>query len=212
MNFITSVLLCCLLTTISYAQTETWELRSDKDGILAYTKDVPSTKFKEYLVETDITADFSQVLALFKDFESYPDLFPDTGDVKAYIDEPDRHVTYIRFKLPFPIKDRDAVMDQRISFDAEKRLLTIDVQCEAEDYETNKKLIRITDCGGAWEFKDRGDGTIHVKHNFLVDPGGAAPAWIVNSKVTKDPIKTLTSLRELVVQDRYKGKQFDLLD
>ena len=204
-----------ILLTLIYlipcdAQTD-WELKKDKDGILAYTRSREGIKFKEYKVEMEIEATLNQVMAIFKDFDVYTDLFPGTENVKVLHDEPNHHVTYIKFNIPFPARDRDAIFDNRISYVPQMKTLFIDVKCLTEEYETNPKLIQIEFCEGGWRFEDLGNGKLKVVHNLIVDPAGKAPAWIVNSKTVDDPIKTYKSLRKMIKAEKYRGQSFSLL-
>lgn len=189
-----------------------WELEKDTDGILAYTRHRDGIKFKEYKVEMTIDATHDQILSVFKDYDRYPDLFPGTSDVAVMMEEEKHYVTYIKFNLPFPVRDRDALFDNSLSYDAEKDLLRVDVHCLTDEFETNPKLIQITFCDGSWEFTELGNGKMKVVHQLIVDPAGSAPAFIVNSKAVDDPIKTYKALRKLVNESKYKGHTFPLLE
>jgi len=193
------------------AQTD-WKFEREDEGIMAYTRKREGIKFNEYRVEMIIKATFSQVVAVMKDFESYPDIFPGTEDVKVLRQEEDRHVTYLKFDLPFPAKDRDAVFDNRMTYDQKSDALTIDVRCLTDEYPTNENLIQMSFCEGGWKFNDIGDGKLKIVHNLIVDPGGFAPAWIVNKKSVDDPIKTFKSFRKMVTLPKYRGRSFSLLE
>lgn len=210
-NLILPFILIISFTCLAQEGYTEWELKKEKDGIKAHTRKRPGIKFNEYLVEATIEADFNQLMAIFKDFDSYTSIFPGTEDTKVYLDEGNEYVTYIKFDIPFPARDRDAVFMNELSFDKDNRILSIAVQCDPDQYETNKKLIRITFCEGGWEFKDIGNGQIAIRHNLIVDPAGMAPAFIVNSKTVDDPIKTIQSIREKIGNDKYKGHDFELL-
>jgi len=193
------------------AQTP-WELQKDEDGIEAYTRSRPGIKFKEYKVEMTMDATHSQILALFKDYERYPDLFPGTSDAKALLQEDDHYITYIKFNIPFPARDRDALFDNKMKYIAAEKLLQIDVDCLTDEYETNDDLIQIRFCEGVWKFQDIGGGKMKVVHQLIVDPAGFAPAFIINSKTVDDPIKTCKALRKLVNEPQYSGQSFTLLE
>ena len=191
-------------------QTE-WELKKEEEGITAYTRKREGIKFNEYKVSMTLNADLNQVLSLFKDFEVYPELFPGTEGIKVFLDKPDHHVTYIKFNIPFPARDRDAIFDNRISYNKATKKLKVDVKCLTDEYETDESLIQIKFCEGFWEFTDLGNGSLLVEHQLIVDPAGFAPAWIVNSKTVDDPIKTLKSLKLMIKDKKYLGHSFSLL-
>ncbi len=204
------VFLCFAFIYESAAQTE-WEFRREDDGIMAYTRKREGIKFNEYRVEMEIEATLSQVMAIFKDFDVYTDLFPGTEDVKVLKDLPDHHITYIKFDIPFPARDRDAIFDNHISYVSHEKSLYVKVKCLTDEYKTDPKLIQIKFCEGGWKFEDIGNGKLKVIHNLIVDPAGMAPAFIINSKTIDDPIKTYKSLRVMINNDKYRGQSFSLL-
>ena len=207
----TLVLMFLFLFMISgYSQTE-WELKRVEDGITAYTRKREGIKFKEYKVVMELEASLDQILAIFKDFSVYTDLFPGTENIKVLHDEPEHHITYIKFNIPFPARDRDALFDNYLSFDQKEKELKIDVTCLTDEFETNPKLIQITFCDGKWKFKELDNGNLALEHTMIVDPAGKAPAWIVNAKTVDDPIKTLKSLRSRISDNKYRGHSFTLL-
>lgn len=208
---ITIVIFTFLMTFFSFqaeAQSE-WELKKEEEGIVAYTRSRPGIKFKEYKVEMEIDATLSQALAIFKDFPVHTQLFPGTENIKAMLDEEDHYVTYVKFNIPFPARDRDALFDNRLSFDPDSKTLSIYISC-LED-ETDEGLIQIKYCEGSWTFTDIGNGRLKVVNQLIVDPGGFAPAFIVNSKTVDDPIKTFKSLKVMIDDDKYRGHSFSLL-
>jgi hypothetical protein len=42
-------------------------------------------------------------------------------------------------------------------------------------------------------------GNIKVQFQYFADPGGKIPAWLINTFVVKNPYKTLTNLRRLLM-------------
>jgi len=211
-RLIVSFLLTFLLFAMEGQSQTEWELEKEEDGISAYTRKRDGIKFKEYKVEMIIEATHEQILAVFQDFDRYPEIFPGTSDVKLLLDTEDRYVTYVKFNIPFPVRDRDALFDNRITYDASKDLLRVDVQCLTDEFETDDSLIQITFCDGYWEFQELGDGKMRAVNQLIVDPGGFAPAFIVNSKTIDDPIETCQSLRKIVNEQKYSGHSFTLLE
>ena len=215
-NILIMKLFCSLLFLVSFitsdlwGQTE-WEFRKEKDGIKAYTRTREGIKFNESLVTMTLEASVSEMLSLFKDFNSYASIFPGTEDHKVFLDEPSRHITYTKLDIPFPARDRDIVFDNILSYDSKLKKLSIEIQCIPEKYETNSSLIRITVCDGGWEIEDIGNGQIEVKHHMIFDPGGLAPAFIVNAKTIDDPIKTFKSIRKHLSTHPYPERDFELL-
>ncbi len=207
---ITFVIFTFFFTLHLQAQTP-WELEKEDDGIMAYTRSRPGIKFKEYKVHMEMEATLSQAMSLFKDFPVHHKLFPGTEGIKVMMDEGDHYVTYVKFDLPFPARDRDAIFNNVLTFDQRTKTLTTSVTCLDDEYETDPDLIQIKFCEGSWIFEDIGNGMLKVTNQLIVDPAGFAPAFIVNSKTVDDPIKTFKSLRVMIDNDKYRGHSFSLL-
>jgi len=159
-----------------------------------------------------IGATHEQILAVFKDYDRYPDIFPGTSDVKLLLDEGEHYVTYVKFNIPFPVRDRDALFDNTITYNASQDLLRVDIKCLTDEFDTDDSLIQIKFCEGLWEFQQLSGGKMKVVNQLIVDPGGFAPAFIVNSKTVDDPIETCQELRKIVNEQKYSGHSFTLLE
>ena len=193
------------LATICFVHAQgEWKLRKETDGITAFTRKIEGSKFDEYRVETTMDGSLSSFYALMKDFDSYPQFFPDTENIQILKDSPEEHIIYIHTNAPFPAKDRDGVFSNVFSFSDDRELLRIDIACVDDGYVPNKKLIQIKKCGGFWEVRQKSEDEIFVKHQFVADPGGKVPAFIINLKTVQNPIKTLKSIRENISSSKYQ--------
>lgn len=194
------------------AQEPEWEFRKEEDGIKAYTRKHDWSKFDEYRVEMTLKTSVSNILALFKDFDVYPELFPGTATVINHIDEPDQYVNYIIVKTPFPAKNRDGVYVNKLSYDSAAKNLHIDVSCTNEYYQKNSKNIQIENCKGFWDITDIGGGQVKVVQQFVMDPGGVVPAFIINMQTVKNPISTFSAIQKLSSLPKYQNKEFQILN
>ncbi len=205
------MLLCfCFISSSIDAQQE-WKFRKEVEGIKAYTMKHDWSKFDEYRVEAEIEGSLSALLAVFRDYEVYPKLFDGFEKIINHVDEPDRYINYITVKTPFPAKDRDGVYLNEMDYDADKKMLRIEVSCTEQFYNPSRKYIQIKNCQGFWEIKENGNGTLEVVNQFVMDPGGNVPAFIINMQTVKNPIKTILSLRELILLPEYQNQQFEIL-
>ncbi len=195
--------LLCFTFIISTIYAQEWELKKDEQGIKAFTRDYPSLKFNEYLVTTTINAELKSVIAAFTDFSKYDLIYPETKNFKVLKEADNVLISYLRIKTPFPAKDRDGIFKNVFTFDKANNKIHVDVSCITDEYETEKGLVRIPFCKGSWDFVEVSPGKVDVRHQFITDPGGFAPAFIVNAKTVNNPFMTLQVLRELSVQKEY---------
>ncbi len=185
-------------------QAQEWELKKNEKGIKAYTRDYPSLKFKEYLVTTSIPADIKTVITAFTDFSQYHLLYPETADYEVLEKSSELLVSYMRIKTPFPAKDRAGIFQNKFTYNPASKTIYVEISCLNDKHEVASKYIRIPYCTGYWEFKEVEENVVEVKHQFVTDPGGFAPAFIVNAKTINNPFKTLEVLTELSSQEKYR--------
>jgi hypothetical protein len=181
-----------------------WNLRKESDGIYAYTRSLEGSRFDEYRVETTMKGNLESFYALIKDFDSYPEFFADTENIQILKNLPDEHVMYIHTNAPFPAKDRDGVFRNVFRYLPDRDLLRIDISCVNDGYVASKRLIQIKSCGGFWEVTEKNQDEIFVRHQFVADPGGRVPAFIINLKTVQNPINTLKSIRDYIGSPKYQ--------
>ncbi len=68
--------------------------------------------------------------------------------------------------------------------------------------------VRIRSAYGSYLLQPVGEGVTRVTWQQFVDPGGALPAWMVNSMLTDLPFKSLQAFRRLVKKEPYRSTVF----
>jgi len=182
---------------LSMEDSAGWNLRKDKNGIKVYTRDHKNEGILEYLAITTVDATIEKLAEIIHDVENYPDWTEncETASVYKILSDSSR-VEYMTTKVPWPLEDRDVVMEFIVSshtneyFEAILRSVP-DAVPESEDY------VRIHISEGNWIFKEIGENKVEVIHQFLSEPGGNIPMWIVNMFIVSGPYKTLLNLKHL---------------
>ena len=85
------------------------------------------------------------------------------------------------------------------------------MSCVNDFYEPSKKYIQIEHCSGFWNITQLSDGNIDIVHQFVLDPGGFVPSFIINLQTTKNPIKSFKLLKELILLPKYQNQEFEIL-
>ncbi len=206
------LLIITMLLVIGSARAQgVWEHRKSSDDIHAYTRQVESSKFDEFKVIAEFEGTIPAVLAVLKDFEIYPILFDGTKKVVNHVDESHLFINHVFIDTPFPAKDRDAVYKNELTYHPDKRMLKIEVECIDEYYVPRKKYIQMSSCQGQWLIEQINVNTIRLTHQFLMDPGGNVPAFIVNMQTVKNPIKTVKAIKSLVNNEKYRLAEYAIL-
>lgn len=174
-----------------------WVLKKDKSGIQVSTRSVEGSSFEEFKGVTTITnSTLTEVLDVILDVKNYTSLFPDCMNPKILKQDGkfyDIHI--IEVKLPWPVKSRDAIYEQKTTLSADNKKALVSLN-PMPDFAADKDgLLRIQKGTGFWELEEDENRNVKVTYQFHGDPGGEIPAWLANSFVVNQPFETLNNLR-----------------
>jgi hypothetical protein len=119
-------------------------------------------------------------------------------------------IHYQTVVAPWPVDNRDFVVNVRLSQDPASKVITI-ISTSKPDYILKvAEHVRITEFKASWTLSPKKDGTIEVVYQLLVNPGGYVPAWLVNLAVVEGPYETTLHLKEWVMKKKISGSQNSL--
>jgi len=112
-------------------------------------------------------------------------------------------IIYTRVKAPWPVWDRDVVLDTVIKYNADETAVTmkfVDVKgAKAEKFrKTPNKVIRMPNLIGFYKLREISPGKTKILYQAESDIGGSIPTWLVNMASKDLPHITLAKLRERV--------------
>ncbi|NQY68732.1 MAG: hypothetical protein HRT72_13540 [Flavobacteriales bacterium] len=186
---------------ISFSIGQEWELAKDQDGIIVYTKDSETSKFKAFKAITVFECKALSVLyGILKDSERIPEWVTDIESIEIIKRiGTDRTIEYHKVAVPWPFSDRDLVLETSYVFDGEKSF-TKTVDQKLDVVELDEDYVRITTLSGYWLFEQINNEEIKLTYEILADPAGNLPAWVVNMFIVDGPHETLTNLHKMVAK------------
>ena len=174
-----------------------WTMRVTEDGVSVYTRQVEGSAIEECrAVVTLPNTTVTQVLDIILDVKNYPSLFPDCNQAEILLQKGKYYdIHYYAMKAPWPVKDRDAIFESATTVSPDGKRAQV-LQKSAGDYmEEKKNYVRIKKGYASWDLEETEPGNIKVIYQFLTDPGGGIPAWLINSAIVSNPLKTLHNLQ-----------------
>jgi len=188
------------LDTIPNVQTPTssWELKRDKKGIKVYTKNSPETKIKAFKVEALVQAPLDTVLKIMNDVPGYINWQADVS-LTTIVETVDEQEFYYYFTVatPWPFSDRDNVMHTVVSETTDPREVTYTLNGKPEYLAEKEEFVRLPIAKGVWIFTSKDSTRTMINHEFVIDPGGNLPAWLINAKIVDSPFFTVANLVKL---------------
>tara|TARA_B100000497_G_C7695043_1_gene424181 strand:- start:4963 stop:5598 length:636 start_codon:yes stop_codon:yes gene_type:complete len=206
----TGLLLLFLGFMLSVCSQGEWKLRKEKYGVKAYTRSHPDYSISEYKVEAKVNSTIADIISIMTEESSYLKMFKDLEELKFYKQRDDYFELYLVNRAPFPARDRDGYFVSQFSYDSKQQIARIDITCPNSQHH-RKKYIEITRCQGYWQFHQKNEHEVEVIQQFVADPGGFVPGFILNIFLVNNPINTIRDLKILLKEGLFKKKEFEFL-
>ena len=176
------------------AQAEDWQVAKDEDGIKVSLSEVAGSKYKAYRGVTTIKAPVAKIQALQEDVAGACSWIHECKSQKLVDKKGDEAWTYTQFKAPFPVTDRDSILEitttQAADGSVTRKLLEVPTYLPEE-----KGYVRVAQVEGFWKLVPKGADQTEVTYQVHTEPGGSVPSWLANKFVVEAPFNTLKALK-----------------
>jgi hypothetical protein len=194
------ILVCAALPTTVFGSPSGWQLVEDDDGIKVWSLEIPDKDLPGFRGITMVNATIDELLAELLDFKSHPEWMWNTLEsrlVKRLSDT--RAIIYNLVNAPWPVKDRDMVMESDYRFTPDHKALTIRFQQSKDgDVPIPWRVVRVPRIEGFYRFWSESPTRTNVLYQVEVDIGGNVPNFSARRYARKLPYETLEALRERV--------------
>lgn len=195
------------------AHAQGWEKIESRAGVTAYRKSVPGLDLPVIKGVGIVQASVYEILAVMHDTAAFPKWMASCREawlVKEINDY--ERIIYNRTEMPWPISDRDAVIQSKITVDKDKRSVKIaffTVKSSLPRAAEVDGVVRMPMLKGFYLFEVIDENKTRVTYQAQADPGGFIPDWLVEAGSADIPLNTIKSLREQAIAMR--GKYADFL-
>jgi len=200
---------CIILTILIFCFSNAfgqgkWELKKDEDGIQVFTRKAAKGNIKELRVVCELDATKAQLINTLENIEEYNSwVYSNKKSKILKIITPQNIIYYTQSHLPWPIRDRDLIVELNITQTAE--VLNVQAKSLPDYMPKNADYIRVPYSLAVWKVTQAPDNKLKVDYTFSVDPGGNIPTWLVNATLTIGPYNSFAKLREILKAQ--KGQQ-----
>lgn len=203
MKCIIALLLLQFGTLLS--QENEWRLVSDQDSLKIYTRRSAVSAIKEVKIRAQLNCELSEIVAALEDIPSQKDWLIRTKEIR-YVEEiaPGQFSYYLSTDMPFPVKDRDIVVNYRRTYDHATREVAIEYEEIDGGVPMLKSHVRIPDMKASYKLTSPEEGKVSLEYYLYIDAGGILPNWVVNLAITKGPESTMNGLFDIVHSGKYK--------
>lgn len=192
------------------AADDGWVLARDRAGIQVWTRAVPDYPTREFKATTTVKTTLGGLVALIMDTANAPQWVYRTSRIDLLKRDDTKGLFLIQayMDFPWPMSNRDAVMEGSISQDAKGVVTVKSHGVESSVYPVPSGYVRMVDMVGNWRFKPLKDGMVEITMLGRANPGGSIPASVINLLVHETPYKTLQGLRRAVGNEIYQKQSF----
>lgn len=180
-----------------------WEFQGEKDGVKIYHQKTPG--LLHIKLSTLVKAPMSGIAALFSDVDHYRD-----WGYKISVSKLLQRVSplevwyYAKYDFPWPLDDRDIILQSKMEQDPITRKITI-VNTPYPAYLPEKKgVVRIKNTTTRWLFMPGEAGWVYVEQQISTDSAADMPEWLVKMTADTGPRETAKSVRKILQQERYQ--------
>jgi len=195
----TAKILLLFLTAFSLQNENTWKKSLDKDEIVIYTRKVETTSVKEFLAKAEMEGSIKKFKQIMSEVDAYENWMPNVKSAEVIKERSQNDFTYhMKLNAPFPFTDRDVV--QQIIFTQSGQELIMDLVNKPEAIETFSDYVRMPRADGRWTIQQITEDKISINFQYLTDPGGGIPTWLINSFLVKNPHLILLEIKKMMVE------------
>ncbi len=198
-------LLIPILLLLFADRAAAWTVVKERNGIQVKTRKIADSPIAQSLATVTVESKLSPLVALILD----------TDNQYKWIDSVDQSKTlkrvsatqsynYTLSKAPWPVSDRDAVVLTEASQDPVTYVVQIRSHATPDYLPEKKGLVRVKIVDSLWTLTPLPGGEVEISYLLHSDPGGDIPAWLINSMITDQPLRTLKNLRKIIGTAPYK--------
>lgn len=193
------IFMACAVAFTAAVQAKTMDnakLSINKNNIKVWTYQNAQNPVFQYKAETSFDVPIEKAVSLILDVENAVNWVPYMGSVKVLSrdDQKGEFSLYMVFDFPFPLKDRDLVVQGKMRKDAQG-IISIQNKAVKKGYPINPNYVRLTDYEGDWTFQRLGNQKVKVSTYGYANPEGSIPLSFVNMFVQQQPYQMLQKMK-----------------
>jgi len=193
------ILMTCAVAMFATAQAKPLDnakLSMNKNNIKVWTYQNSQNPVFLYKAETIYDTPLEKAVGLILDVDHAVQWVPYMGSVKVLSrdDKKGEFLLYMVLDFPFPLKDRDLVVQGKMVKDAQG-VISIKNKAIDKGYAKNPDYVRLTHYEGDWSFQKLATNKVKVSTYGYANPEGSIPLTFVNMFVQQQPYQMLQKMK-----------------
>jgi len=201
------VIIFIIFTGLSaYSAGTEWNLAIDREGIKIYTRPVDGFPLDEFRGVTEVRASIVTIEKLLRDVTAQPSWMDNCIEARVLKELGRDHlVCYNVLNVPWPLSDRDLIIDTIIVKDRSGKKISVEMSAFPQDIiPVNRKYVRIREFRARCIVEQISDDTCSIEYINRVNPMAPVPSTIANSLAKNNPFNTLKGMKRMVLLPGYR--------
>ena len=200
------VILMALFQTMVYGQEQSWRCVRDTKGVAVFSKKSTTTGIRIIKIDTKIKTSLSSLVAIIKDPANHKDwVCLNKYASFLQVDNPFHWVYYAQTDSPWPVVDRDLVVEGHLRQNPKTLEIEIDAEALPDFIPPKQGYIRIPYSKSKWILTPEPGGWVHVQFMVEINVGGSIPKWLSNLTAAKGPYESIIAFRNQLKKAQYKN-------
>ena len=185
------------------AQAQDWKPIYEKDGIAVAKKVLPDSNLMPFRGEGVVDVHIGRLVKVIKTSGLGPEWVDLQVESKELVRDSDESaILYNKYDLSWPVSDRDYVMRQKTTYDADAKVVTVTYESIEDDrFPADDCCVRAVAVRTYWKFTYVSPTQTRIEVEVYTDPKGALPAWLVNMIQRGWPYNSIIGISERATKD-----------
>lgn len=194
------MLMACVVSasclTAQLHAAETAKLTMNKNNIKVWTIQDPQKPVLSYRAETVLNTSIERAVGIVLDVANAKSWIPNVASAEVLSQDLNSgdFKLYMVLDFPFPLKDRDVIVQGKMSKDA-NGMISIKNRATQQGKAKNPNYIRLQSYEGDWLFQSLGADKVKVTTSGFADPEGSIPQSVTNLFVQQQPYQMLQKMK-----------------
>lgn len=194
--------LALVLTWVIPAQAAQWEFLKQKEGIVVSAKESKLGNLPVFRGVGQVKASIPEILAVMQDAPGATKWMHKCLENRPLeIQNVYDRIVYNRTDSPWPVWDRDVVVQTRGRIDVARKRIVIEMKSITDPRQPEVEgVVRIPRLAGHYVLRYITEDLTEVEYQIDADPGGSLPAWLAELASRDLPYHTIRNLRNRVMK------------
>lgn len=185
-----------------------WHLDFDKEGIKIFTKSQGDSDYHAFKAEATLNAPIQDIMAVMATPGSCVEWVHGCIESWGLKEESfNKRYAYSVNDLPWPVQDRDYVIEISTSNDPATQTIFMDIVAVEDQLPPKSQYVRVTRQETHYQFSPVGENQTRMVWLQHTDPAGALPSWLVNALIVDIPFKSMKALENVAKDPKYANGQ-----